>query len=226
MKISEQTLRQVALACWENAASLSTEAKLLTENGYEPRAVALTILGLEEFAKAIAYTVATLSNEPQANLLEKLRHLTHHEVKHLLANSAEYVQIITEDWNDGIEWQTGFRPSPEQLLAAMFQQLARSGIGGLIDHHASAKAFLEAAKPTAIFEDDEMPFGPDLKNAALYVDLTPDGRIKLPDAVRTRAESEILSLDWFLGEYQMLPRVLGDDSAWNHFRAAACGKAA
>jgi hypothetical protein len=55
---SEETLRAAALACWENAGSLSAEAKLLADHGYGARAVALAVLALEEFAKAIGYALA------------------------------------------------------------------------------------------------------------------------------------------------------------------------
>jgi len=221
MAISEETLRQVSVACWYNAASLSAEAKLLAENEYGARAVALATLGLEEFAKAIGYVVAALSQEPRDELVQKLRHLTFHEVKHLLAYSAEYAQIVMKDWADGIEWGTGFRPSQEQQFTAMFRKLAHGGLGGLLEDPNAARTFFKTTKPTVITDYGDVPFGPDMKNAALYVDLTLNGEVKIPTRVADRATSEILGLDSFLEAYEPLPRLLTDDAAWTRLAASA-----
>jgi AbiV family abortive infection protein len=221
MPLSERTLRVAALACWENAASLSAEAKLLAEHDYCARAVALAILGLEEFAKAIGYAVAALLQEPRDALVKKLNDLTSHEVKHLLAYSSEYAQIATENWADGVEWETGFRPSLDQQFAARFCQLARGGLGGLLEEPREAKRFFKTTRPSVIGDDSDVPFGPDGKNAALYVDVTPDGEVKTPTRVAGRATSEIIGLDWFLEEYADLPCVLKDDAEWTRLAAAA-----
>jgi AbiV len=58
--LSENLLRQTALACYHNAEALHDEARLRTEHGHAARTVALAIFGLEEFAKAIVYTMGAL----------------------------------------------------------------------------------------------------------------------------------------------------------------------
>lgn len=221
MLLSEETLKAAALACRENAESLSAEAKLLADNDHGARAVALAVLGLEEFAKVIGYTVAALSQEPSHVLIKKLRHLTYHEVKHLLAQSSEYAQIVTEDWADGVEWQTGFRPSIHEQFVARFRQLARGGLGALLEAPREARAFFKMPVSSATGGNDiDVPFGPDMKNAALYVDVTPDGQVKTPSRVAGWATSEILGLDWFLEQYADLVYVLKDDAGWKRLKAA------
>lgn len=118
MALSEQILRAAALAAWENAASYSAEAKLLDKHGYGARAVALAILGTEEFGKAVAYTVAALSAEPLAVLVDRSRPLKAHEVKHLIVQAAEYAHIVTHEWSDVVAAETGYQPSPEVYVAS------------------------------------------------------------------------------------------------------------
>ena len=174
MPLSEKTLRAAALACWENAESLSAEAKLLGDHQYGARAVALAILGLEEFAKAIGYTVAALSREPRDVLVRKLRHLTSHEVKHLVAWTAEYAQIVTQDWIDGVEWQTGYRPSAEGRFAAQLSHLAQGGLGYFLEEPREARTFFKTRRemkrttPSGLAgEDIDVLLASDKKNAAL-----------------------------------------------------------
>ncbi len=220
MSLSEETLRAAAFACWENALSLSAEAKVLAEHGYGARAVGLAVLGLEEFAKAIGYAVAATSEEPDDFLVKKLKHLTSHEVKHLLAQSSEYAQIVTRDWADGMEWQTGFRPSLREQFDARFCQLAQGGLSGLLEEPATAKSLLKTTNPSTVTDGDvELLFGSELTNAALYVDIGSDGQVKTPARVASQATSEILGLDWFFEQYADLPCVLKDDGKWTHLVA-------
>jgi AbiV family abortive infection protein len=223
MALSEQVLRAAAVASWQNSESFSVEAKLLAEHQYGARAVALAILGLEEFAKAIAYTVAALSGEPDDVLVKRLNHLTSHEVKHLIAQSAEYAQIVTEEWIDIMAGETGHWPSPEQRLADQLAHVARRGLGDLLDK-GEALAFFKTLRkmPTSFPGDDpDLLVEPDRKNAALYVGLTPDGLLKTPIRIASEAASQIAGLDWFLEQYAGLPAVLQDDAEWTRFAARA-----
>ena len=62
---------------------------------------------------------------------------------------------------------------------------------------------------------------PDLKNAALYVDLSPNDTVHSPDSrVGSRAaDGSILVLEYFLTKYRPIPDVLGDDSLWSDLAA-------
>jgi AbiV family abortive infection protein len=224
MTLSEQTLKAAALACFENAQSLYTEAKILADHECGARAVALAIIGLEEFAKAVAYTVAALSHTHDDVLIGKLRYLTFHEVKHIIADWAEGVQIETKQWAEGIHWQTGLWPSSVECLATMFAQLAKQGLAKLIEQPKEAKVYYKKFQSElntnwSAFPDIDAEFllDPDKKNAALYVDLTTDGQLKTPDRVADDAASQILGLEWFLEQYATLPVVLKDDTVWRQF---------
>ena len=195
--------------------SLSAEAKVLADHGYGARAVGLAVLGHEEFAKAIGYAVAATSEEPDDVLVKKLKHLTSHEVKHLLAQSSEYAQIVTRDWADAMEWQTGFRPSLREQFDARFCQLAQGGLSSLLEKPSTAKSLLKTTNPSAVTDGDvDLLFGSDLKNAALYVDIGSDGQVKTPARIAGQATPEILGLDWYFEQYADLPCVLKDDGEW------------
>jgi hypothetical protein len=60
---------------------------------------------------------------------------------------------------------------------------------------------------------------PDLKNAALYVDLDASGKVLSPtNRVEERdARVSILGLEYFLGQYDALPIVVEDDQCWRDF---------
>ena len=69
---SEAALREGAVACFANAQELYEEAKLLFVQAQSPRAVVLALIGQEEFAKAVVYTVAALLPEQRHRLPPKL----------------------------------------------------------------------------------------------------------------------------------------------------------
>jgi AbiV family abortive infection protein len=61
--LSEDALRAGAVACFTNAQELYEEANLLFEQARSPRSAALALIGAEEFAKAVVFTVAALLPE-------------------------------------------------------------------------------------------------------------------------------------------------------------------
>jgi len=207
---NERLLRVAAFECFSNAHSLRDEARLLAENGYAARAAALAILGLEEFAKAIAYSLAALLPERQESLIKRL---DWHEVKHLIASSAEAAEIETEDYRIEFLQETGFRVTPEERLEILFAQLLRYDVASVAADLKGAKEYFKRLRKELTHA---LP-GPDLKNAALYVDISPEGEVRTPKRVEDLAESQILGLEWFLGVYAALSVVLENDAVWADF---------
>jgi hypothetical protein len=60
---------------------------------------------------------------------------------------------------------------------------------------------------------------PDLKNAALYVDLDASGKVMSPTnrVEESDAWGSIQGLEWFLDVYSALPTVVGNDQYWRDF---------
>lgn len=83
----------VAAAALTNANELSAEAKLLAENGHNSRAAALAVIGLEEFAKAVACTVAAIFPEQSNDLWSRL---SDHNVKQWIAEIFEGVEDLMD----------------------------------------------------------------------------------------------------------------------------------
>lgn len=222
--VSEAVLRQAALACYENAESLHEEAKLLAEHGFAARAVALAIIGLEEFAKATVYTLAALHPHEREVLLAKLPTLNVHEVKHLIAGAAEYAQIVSREYVAVLEQESGESMSPDGYLATLFGELSERGLAHLIGTRSDARAYYRELTERLEAEEARFPgprYIPDVesKNAALYVDLTPDGELLTPDRVEPYVGREILGLEWFFSQYGVLPQILKDDARWERFAA-------
>lgn len=140
MTLSEEVLRQAALACFENAQQLCTEATLLLEHGHRSRAVALAIIGCEEFAKAVAHTLGALLPEQRAEFHANLTELHRgHDVKHLITDLADAAQIEnSEGWHVAAS-EVRHWPSADQRLADMFISLAEWGIDKLILSRRAAK---------------------------------------------------------------------------------------
>ena len=88
-----KTFRMVAAAALTNANELSAEAKLLAENGHNSRAAALAVIGLEEFAKAVACTVAAIFPEQSNDLWSRL---SDHNVKQWIAEIFEGVEDLMD----------------------------------------------------------------------------------------------------------------------------------
>ncbi|MFQ5816053.1 MAG: AbiV family abortive infection protein [Candidatus Binatia bacterium] len=205
---SEVSLRNAAAACFINAESLREEARLLSGNRYEARAAALAIIGVEEFAKAIVWTVGALLPE-QRNLLPSKLYV--HEVKHIIAGYAEVAQSECNDDFLVLAQESGYWPTAQVRLTLMFRRIAGYGLRTLLSPPQVARKYYEALQRdfAEIFVD------PYLKNQVLYVDLTPTGEVLMPDRLEDPAESQILGLEWFLDEYRGLPELLIDDAAWN-----------
>src|SRR5262249_10188178 len=92
---SEDALRAGALACFTNAQELYEEAKLLYEHN-SPRSIVLALIGQEEFAKAVVYTVAALLPQQHHHLSDKLGG---HELKHHICGLADgLVCMYEEGW--------------------------------------------------------------------------------------------------------------------------------
>lgn len=91
---SETILRQGAAGAFQQSRESHQDAALLAVNGRYATAVALAILGIEEFAKSIVWTVAALLPDERSHLPARL---DHHAVKHYVAMLSEVSLIETED---------------------------------------------------------------------------------------------------------------------------------
>ena len=109
--ISAKTFRMAAVAALTNANELCAEAKLLAENEHNSRAAALAVIGLEEFAKAVAYALAAIYPEQSSEIRQRL---LNHDVKHWIADTFEGAQIVTEEWPLILFQETGSWPPPEE----------------------------------------------------------------------------------------------------------------
>ena len=121
---SEASLRAAAVACFVNAQELYGEAKLLYEQAQSPRSVVLALIGAEEFAKAVVFTVAALLPAQRALLRPKL---DGHALKHHICVIAEgVVCACSEGWD--VEGTT-----PMNRLGDLFRALAEIGLATLLD---------------------------------------------------------------------------------------------
>ena len=225
--LSEGTLRAGAVACFTNAQELYEEAKLLHEQAQSPRSVALALIGQEEFAKAVVFTVAALLPEQRHCLPPRL---DGHELKHQICSLADAAQIMNSDgWAVADDYGG---TTPLSRLGDFFGVLARMGLANLPDTKGAKQYYRELRREHEeqsrrwqhLQEDPEQDIylglrEPDLKNAALYVDLDASGKVLSPtNRVEERdARVSILGLEYFLGEYAALPTVVEDDQHWHDF---------
>lgn len=221
MKLTEELLRQAALASIKNALSQHESATLLAQHGKAPAAAALAIIGEEEFAKAVLFTIAAAVPEQRQVLEARLRDLREHNVKHILTGMVDGAQIInSEGW--AVARQEGYPVSAEEKLTDMFETLVSSGIDGLITTRETARTFYaDIRKSLGLpWREHLLPNDPSkLKEVALYVDIV-DGKLSTPDRIGGReAESQIRGLEYFLGYFHALPSVLEDDEQWAQFAA-------
>jgi AbiV family abortive infection protein len=82
--ITSEIFRMAAGAALANADELCTEAQLLAEHQHNSRAAALAVIGLEEFAKAVAYVLAAIFHEQSDRIRQRL---LNHDVKHWIADT-------------------------------------------------------------------------------------------------------------------------------------------
>jgi len=228
--LTEGLLRRAALASFENAGNLFEGATLLVKNGKAPAATALAIIGEEEFAKAVVYTIAAAIPEERRTLADRLGDLREHNVKHILTGMADGAQIVnSESWAVARQ-EGGQSPSFEERLTDMFETLAKWGINELITPRKKARAYYEEIRKHVGLGKPRKGPGlhlsvtdpSQLKEAALYVDVAPDGHLSTPDRVGDRAMSQILGLKYFLDQFCALPQVLVDDERWLQFADRLC----
>jgi AbiV family abortive infection protein len=218
---SEDVLRTAAVACFTNAQELHEEAKLLFVQVQSPRSVALALIGHEEFAKAVVFTIAALVPEQRHCLSSKL---SVHELKHQICDLANYVQIKhTKRWGSKAE---------EGTISDWFSDLATIGLDRLLNADAARKYYEELRQEHKeesrgwrhLQADPEQDIylslrEPDLKNAALYVDLDASGKVLSPSnrVEEGATRGYILSLEHFLHVYAALPTIVGNDQRWRDF---------
>lgn len=192
-----------AAAALMNANELCAEAELLAENGHKSRAAALAVIGLEEFAKSVAYTAAAIFPEQSSGLQDRLND---HNVKHWIAAAFDGPQIVTSD---------------KESLRNTFRELLKSKWGSFVLTRVSAK---EATKKSQEFLNDpqlhvltsELITTPLIKNAALYVDIE-EGKVLSPSRIDRYANYEIQGLIWCLDHTRLLLEILPDDKQWEWF---------
>ena len=220
---SEAALRAGAVACFANAQELYEEAKLLYEHAQSTRSVVLALIGAEEFAKAVVFTVAALLPEQRHRLPPKL---DGHALKHHICMLAEAAQIRnTKRWG---------RKAKDGDITDYFRDLARWGLDSLLNTKEAKQYYRELRRE---LEEDNQSLGqadseykvffrsftePDLKDAALYVDLEDSGKVNSP-STRVSAHHAVTSINgllYYLEEYAALPTVVGDDERWHDFAAS------
>lgn len=192
--MTEEQFIELSLECFRNAESLYSDAVLLHQHD-SPRAVALAVIGCEEFAKSVFYAVGALFPEQREMLAKNIRSLEGHEIKHMINAYAEFAQIKNAEESLIERQEIGYGPSPRGRVMDMLSYLGGIDISILV---ISKEKFWEGKAESSR-----------LKEKALYVDFR-DGRIHTPDEVKDRAHSEILGLEFYLDEYRGLPEVLGD----------------
>src|SRR5215475_8140913 len=129
---SEDALRTGVIACYTNAQELYEEAKLLFEQARFPRSVVLALIGAEELAKAVVFTVAALLREQRQGLPSRL---DGHELKHYITGLMEAAEITNGDWwyEADSEADSYGGTTPTTRLCDLFVVLAKGGLGGFID---------------------------------------------------------------------------------------------
>ena len=212
------------MACFTNAQELYEEVKLLHEQAQSPRSVALVLIGAEEFAKAVVFTVAALLPEQRHSLPPRL---DGDELKHQICSLADAAQIMNHEG-----WNVYGGTTPVSRLGDLFGVLAGMGLANLLDAKGAKQYYQELRREHEeesrrwrhLQEDPEQDIylslrEPDLKNAALYVDLDASGKVmSSSNRVEERdARVSILGLEYFLEEYAALPTVVGDDQHWRDF---------
>ena len=216
---SPKTFRMTAVAALTNASELCAEAELLGENGHNSRAAALAVIGLEEFSKTVACTLAGIFPEQSDAVWNRLND---HNVKQWIYQTFAGLedQICESDVYSSLE--------PKAVLLETFRALSKSEWGNVVPTKKSANA---AAKndqeslndPRMHARPTEIMTAPFIKNAALYVDVE-KGELLLPSRIdRRHANYEIRGLAWSLEHSPLLRQILSDDHQWEAFAGAVRG---
>lgn len=209
--LSAKIFREAATAALLNAESLRHEAKILVEKGCAARAAALAVIGVEECAKAVLYTLAAIFPEQSNGVRDRLKR---HDVKHLLSANFEGAEIVVSEWALISRQQTGQRLSREDRLVDIFSDLAASkGPRNIVPAVDDAKKHLKSIKP----EEEGSLSTPFIKDAAFYVDISSVGEVLKPERVNKYANSEIAGLEWDLDKLRALKEIVADDKRWEIF---------
>ncbi len=187
---TEQTLRAAAEACYCNADSLHTSATLLQQQGPWHHALVFSSIGLEQFGKAIVFTVAAIRTAMRDRLPKRIAdHRTN-----------RYFASLARETTSGLE--EFIAELAEQPLAT----LLRSSSQTALDYYATGGRGMSA---------------PEWREAALYVDLLPDGSITDPRKFSmAHAGLEVDLLRATLHKYRALPAILSDTHKWTEFTAS------
>lgn len=210
-----------AAAALTNASELCAEAELLAKNGHNSRAAVLAVIGLEEFAKAVACTVAAIFPEQSNDLWNRLND---HNVKQWIIQTFDGVESEVEDGIDGISWGSGVHCAPEAdaILLEIFRTLSKSDWGSFIPTKKAAKS--AAKKDQETLNDPKIHALPTdyittafIKNAALYVDLSEKGEVLSPNRIYRNTQAEIGGLTWSLRHSGSLLGMLSNEKKWEWF---------
>ena len=211
---TEAVLRTAAAAALTNARELYDDAVLLMESGRAPRAVALARIGIEEFGKAIALTVAAFKPDEQT----ALDSLGLHGSKRFAADMVEGTLCMFADGWAAEQHDSPYPIAWEERMLDVIVDLAREGLASLLPTGKVAKAYYHSVTTSlALTPDSLTPLN--LKDAALYVDVSDAGEVLTPDRVADHATSEVIELDYYLKRFGALRDILMDDERWQQVAA-------
>ncbi|HEV2054814.1 MAG TPA: hypothetical protein VGV06_06525, partial [Methylomirabilota bacterium] len=153
-------------------------------------ALVFSSIGLEQFGKAIVFTVAAIRTEMRDRLPKRI---TDHRTNRYFASRAR-------------ETTSG----PEEFIAELAEQplaaLLRTSSETATDYYATGGRGMSA---------------PEWREAALYVDLLPDGSINDPHKFSmAHAGLDVDLLRATLHKYRALPVILCDSHKWTEFAAS------
>lgn len=155
--MEEALFKQLSLESFRNSQNLYDEAVLLVREGHSARAVALAVIGSEEFAKAVVYVIGALLPEVRSRILEeKGKGLRTHEVKHLINLFAEAAQIENHEGWLVAQQEGGYWPNASSRLEDMLISLGRKMIlDDLLSKDEAKKYYRDTEKesPSKLKED-------------------------------------------------------------------------
>jgi len=129
-------------ACFTNEQELCEEATLLLEHDMSLRSAALAVIGQEEFAKAVAYTIAALLPEQRHYLPSTI---DGHALKHRVCRIANGVEMMYDEMCNAL-WDTGYAfggSTPLDRLVELFFCLAEGGLNNLLDKKEAPQYYKE-----------------------------------------------------------------------------------
>jgi AbiV family abortive infection protein len=198
---SEATLRAAAIAAFRRSIELREDAEVLAAQTRYATGVALAVLGIEELAKAIIWTVAAVLPDDRSRLSVRL---DQHALKHYVAMLAEWSPIEAED-----DHLTAL-----ERLAHTCHRLGDIGLARLTDPREPRRYFQDLKDLVERHSTESLILDHEWKNVALYVDIVND-RVVTP----ARADGETyrhfsVYLRFLHSTYSALPEALDDARAW------------